>query len=801
MQEKRNLNSRKITKTLLILSFAFVGIVNCAKAQIIDQGTCGANLTWVLTSDSVLTISGNGDIQSYGSYVITQWNGHQTSIATVIIGDSVTGIGSGAFVDCINLTSVTIPNNITKIWDWAFQGCSSLTSIIIPSSVITIGYGAFGRCSSLTSINVDNNNPNYSSNDGIFYNKLQDTLIQCPGGKTGSVAIPNTVNTILYSAFNYCTSLTSVTIPNSVTTIEDWAFGNCTNLISMTIPNSVTTIKYATFANCNSLISVSIPNNVTSIEGSAFVGCTSLSSIIIPNSIVTIGVNAFAACSSLTTITIPSSVTSIGGGAFSNSGLTSATIPSSITNIEDWTFASCYNLTSITIPSGITNIGVNAFYACNLNTIICKAIIPPDITTSTFLYVPTTANIFVPCASLEAYQTADFWNYFTNYQAIESPNPSNVQVSQQNNSLLITWSNSSATNHKIYRNNQLLTTVNTTNYTDNNLTNGTEYCYKIKAINGNCESGFSQEECKTFTAINSGTTISGKVKRQNQTTLSSGLVSLYRLQTLSQYTLIDAVPIESDGSYLFTNVSLGSYIIKAVPTNSENALPTYYGNTEIWNQAVIVTVGNNSLQNMDITIISLSTLGGSSVISGYVGENNSGKKSILKSATDNPIADVDVYLQNQQSSEWTTIAQSVTNEEGYFEFKNVPIGRYRVILDIPGLPMNNPPIIEITEDGEIVDNLEFEVTDEGINSLAVNDILKEKGILLYPNPTNGKLFVDYEYFTTITIKFYDILGKEILTQTVNGKTEINISHLPQGIYNVNIISEGKVIGNSKIVKQ
>jgi len=46
-----------------------------------------------------------------------------------------------------------------------------------------------------------------------------------------------------------------------------------------------------------------------------------------------------------------------------------------------------------------------------------------------------------------------------------------------------------------------------------------------------------------------------------------------------------------------------------------------------------------------------------------------------------------------------------------------------------------------------------------------------------------------------------MLGKEVLTQNANGKTEINISHLTQGVYNVQIISDGKIIGNSKIVKQ
>lgn len=71
--------------------------------------------------------------------------------------------------------------------------------------------------------------------------------------------------------------------------------------------------------------------------------------------------------------------------------------------------------------------------------------------------------------------------------------------------------------------------------------------------------------------------------------------------------------------------------------------------------------------------------------------------------------------------------------------------------------------------------------------------------LIYPNPTNNSFVIDYNGF--IQVKIYDMLGKEILTQNANGKTEINISNLSNGIYIVKILSENKVIGNSKIVKQ
>jgi len=71
-------------------------------------------------------------------------------------------------------------------------------------------------------------------------------------------------------------------------------------------------------------------------------------------------------------------------------------------------------------------------------------------------------------------------------------------------------------------------------------------------------------------------------------------------------------------------------------------------------------------------------------------------------------------------------------------------------------------------------------------------------IQVYPNPTNDKFTVECENATVI--KLYNILGKEVLSKNISKKSEISISHLPIGIYTASILSKGKVIGYSKIVK-
>jgi hypothetical protein len=201
------------------------------------------------------------------------------NLTMITIPNSVTSIGEEALSGCPSLTFITIPNSVTIIGEYAFSFCSGLTSISIPHSVISIGMGAFYVCENLTSFDVDPDNPNYSSVDGVLFNKLQDILLECPDAKTGSYTIPNTVTSIGEEAFRGCESLTSITIPNSVISIRYMAFAGCEKLTSVTIPNSVTTIGESAFTSCHRLISVIIGSSVITIEDDAFYWCGGLSEI------------------------------------------------------------------------------------------------------------------------------------------------------------------------------------------------------------------------------------------------------------------------------------------------------------------------------------------------------------------------------------------------------------------------------------------------------------------------------------------------------------------------------------------
>ncbi len=371
-----------------------------------------------------------------GNYIVTKENfsaviAALTEDSTIVLTGELTASDLTTLKTAIKNSTYNVnldlsqTTGLTSIPGSALSSCTKLSGITIPDSVTSIGDNAFLGCTSLEDITVDSNNPNYSSIDGILFNKDATAIITYPAGKQSaaytipdsvtyigtstfygctslsSVNIPDSVTYIGAGAFFGCTSLSSVTIPNSITSIDNNAFYSCNSLSSVTIPDSVTSISYYAFYGCSALSSITIPDSVTFIDKNTFDGCTSLSSVSIGDSVTSIGVSVFNGCTSLTTITVnsnnanyssidgvlfnkdvtaiitypagkqsaaytlPDSVTSIGACAFySCTSLSSVTIPDSVTTIENSAFHGCTLLSSVTIPDSVTSIGNAAFGGC-----------------------------------------------------------------------------------------------------------------------------------------------------------------------------------------------------------------------------------------------------------------------------------------------------------------------------------------------------------------------------------------------------------------------------------------------------
>ena len=165
-----------------------------------------------------------------------------------------------------------------------------LTTLTIPASVVEIYYSLFNAdyygnerdpFPKLKAVNVSADNPSYSSQNGVLYNKSMTMLLSMPKAS----------------------ELTNFDIPQSVTSIGQYAFRGCSMLESVNIPASVTSIGYSAFYGCTSLESINIPASVTSIGNHAFYDCTSLVSITIPSSVTEIGGGAFGGLCRIVTVT------------------------------------------------------------------------------------------------------------------------------------------------------------------------------------------------------------------------------------------------------------------------------------------------------------------------------------------------------------------------------------------------------------------------------------------------------------------------------------------------------------------
>ncbi|MBO5395545.1 MAG: leucine-rich repeat domain-containing protein [Clostridia bacterium] len=185
-------------------------------------------------------------------------------LTNVNIPYSVEYIGTAAFWGCESLKEIDIHSNITEIDADAFRG-SGISTITIDKNVEFIGSGAFGDCQNLIAIFADSDNLNFSSADGVLYNKDKKVLIQYPAGNTSKhFEIPEGVTEIKGYAFTGCNNLSDVKFPSTLTTIGNYAFNDCNGLTSVAIPDGVTSL-FGTFSECENLKSATIPESITSL--------------------------------------------------------------------------------------------------------------------------------------------------------------------------------------------------------------------------------------------------------------------------------------------------------------------------------------------------------------------------------------------------------------------------------------------------------------------------------------------------------------------------------------------------------
>ncbi len=317
--------------------------------------------------------------------------------------------------------TITIPDSVTyisnEVIDYAWN---EIQTINIGSGVANLDADAFSKCEYLKAINISGENPNYSSVDGIVYNKSGDTLIVYPLGqgdsytvtenvtnidvlytksyyshinvvadenskvfktvdgvtynndmslviscddeKTGEYVMPESVNAIANAAFAE-SNLSSVTISKNVTAITYFAFANCSNLETVNMPDSITVIETSAFSNCSSLETIDLPDSITEIGGAAFSGSNLKNLKKLPKNLKSIGDGAFRG-TQIVSLNIPTGLEIIGESVFASSALESINLPDSVTDISYYTFKNCVNLKNVKLSKNLKVIRWGLFDGC-----------------------------------------------------------------------------------------------------------------------------------------------------------------------------------------------------------------------------------------------------------------------------------------------------------------------------------------------------------------------------------------------------------------------------------------------------
>ena len=198
------------------------------------------------------------------------------------IPNSVKEIGDYSFYGSTNVKGkIYLPEGLISIGSQSFSQCGISGEVNIPSSVTRIKSSSFFNAEYVTKINVNSNNLNYSSQDGILYNKDKTELIIAPKGLTiNNLTLPDSLKVIDSLAFDGCKGITgTLTLGENLETIKERAFEGCSGINKIVLNNNLKVIENQAFNCFNASGTVIIPESVISIKYWAFYGCNKLESI------------------------------------------------------------------------------------------------------------------------------------------------------------------------------------------------------------------------------------------------------------------------------------------------------------------------------------------------------------------------------------------------------------------------------------------------------------------------------------------------------------------------------------------
>lgn len=118
---------------------------------------------------------------------------------------------------------------VVEISKGVFESLHEVEKIILPLTIRKIEW-SFWHCRKLKSIEVDNENKNYSSIDGVLYSKDHKVLFAYPNMHGCIYEVPEGVEIIEKCAFKDCTNIEMLILPATIKQIKLNAFYRATKL-------------------------------------------------------------------------------------------------------------------------------------------------------------------------------------------------------------------------------------------------------------------------------------------------------------------------------------------------------------------------------------------------------------------------------------------------------------------------------------------------------------------------------------------------------------------------------------------
>lgn len=237
--------------------------------------------------------------------------------------------------------------NVTAIDDYAFAGLDRLETLVLPDTITSIGTGAFSSCENLRSVKLESKN---------LTSVGEDIFLDSDKWEGNSIEGIVMFGSLLYK---YNADMEEGTV---VKPIENKVDGEDESK-HVYISNDVSLIASGAFANQPNLVSFELPDRFTSVSNSLLQGCTGLRTFIAHN-ITSVGTRAFSNCTSLEEFDF-SNVTAIGEEAFQGTAIRNVELNEEISILENGLFKNCTNLQNVKFNSNLTRIGNETFMNCS----------------------------------------------------------------------------------------------------------------------------------------------------------------------------------------------------------------------------------------------------------------------------------------------------------------------------------------------------------------------------------------------------------------------------------------------------